>query len=259
MIPASRPRRLRAAIDYWWPPVVFGIVVLAVWELIGQMVDPLLFAPPSRTVAALVDLVSSGRLMNALLVTLSYLIPGFLISVVFGIALGVLMGRSETWGTLLEPYLNAIYALPRVAIIPLVILWFGVEYEARLFIIILGSLVPIAMSTATGVSYTSEKLLETARSFQANEAQLIRHVVIPSAVPFIISGLRIGAERALVGAVIAEVFLSLAGLGGIIQTEAERLNAPYVIAAALVYAALGGFTMMALSSVEERIAAWKSS
>jgi NitT/TauT family transport system permease protein len=246
------------ALRRWWPPAVFGLAALILWELISQSINPLLFAAPSRTVEAFGELILSGELLDALIVTLSYLVPGLLISVVLGIALGIFMGRSVTWGTLLQPYLDAIYALPRVAIIPLVILWFGVGYEARIFIIVLGSVVPIAMSTSAGVRYTSVKLLEAARSFQATELQIIRHVVIPSSIPFIISGLRIGTERALVGAVIAEVFLSLTGLGGIIQTEAERFNAPYVIAAALVYALLGGLSMTALGAIERRIAAWKA-
>lgn len=235
------------------------VLVLGVWEIVGRALDPLLFAPPSRTAEAFWDMVSSGQLGSALLTTLSYLIPGFILSAITGIVIGVLMGRSETWGKLLEPYINAVYATPRVVIIPLVILWFGVGYNGRIFIIWLGAAIPIIISTAVGVRYVSTELIEAARSFQATERQLIRHVILPGAVPFVASGFKIGAERALVGAVIAEVFLSLTGVGGIIQTEAERLNTPAVLAGAFVYAALGWLVMSGLGFVEKKFAVWKSS
>lgn len=257
VLPMTR-RRASSVAGRYWPPAVAVIVVLLVWEVVGRLTNPLLFAPPTRVVTAFGDLVSSGELGTAFLQTLSYLVPGFLISAVSGIAIGVLMGRSETWGRLLEPYVNAIYATPRVVIIPLVILWFGVGYNGRIFIIWIGAVIPIILNTAIGVRYTRVDLVEAARSFLATERQLVRHVVLPGAVPFVVSGLRIGAERALVGAVIAEVFLSLTGVGGIIQTEAERFNTANVLAAASVYAVLGWLTITALGALENHFAVWRS-
>lgn len=254
----STRRRGTTALSRYWPPLATVAVVLVVWEIVGRAVDPLLFAPPSLVVSAFGELVASGRLPAAFVQTMSYLIPGFAISVVTGIALGVLIGRSVTWGKLLEPYIDAIYATPRVVIIPLVIVWFGVGYSGRMFIIWLGTVIPIILNTAIGVRYTRADLIETARSFLATERHLVRHVVLPGAVPFVISGLRIGAERALVGAVIAEVFLSLTGIGGIIQTEAERFNTAYVLAAASVYAAFGWIIITALGALENRFAVWRS-
>ncbi len=247
-------RRLRR----YAPPIVALILVLGIWEIIGRATDPLLFAPPDRTVAALIDMLATGRLETAFVTTLSYLVPGFLISAVTGIGLGILLGRSESWSKLLEPYINVIYSTPRVVLIPLVIVWFGVGFPGRIFIIWLSSAIPILISTAVGIRYARKDLVEAAVSFQATERQLIRHVIIPGAVPFIVSGLRIGAEQSLVGAAIAEVFLSLSGIGGIIQTEAERFNTAYVLAAALVYAVMGWLCMFGLGRLEARFAAWKT-
>jgi NitT/TauT family transport system permease protein len=233
-------------------------IVLTGWELLARATNPLLFAAPSRVVTAFGDLINSGRLGPALTTTLSTLVVGFLVSVVSGISLGVLLGRSRTWGRLIEPYVNAIYATPRVVIIPLVIIWFGVGYNGRLFIIWLGAVIPILLNTAIGMAYTPTDLVETARSFQVSKRQMIRHVVLPAAVPFVVSGLRVGAERALVGAVIGEIFLSLTGVGGIIQTESERFRSDTVLAAAAVYAVLGWLVITALGAVENRFIAWKS-
>lgn len=248
--------RMHALMGRHWPPAVAVFVVLVMWEIIGRSTNPLLFAPPSRVVVAFVDMLTSGRLVTALLTTLSYLVPGFLISAIVGIGVGVLVGRSTTWGRLLDPYIQAIYATPRVVIIPLVILWFGVGYSGRIFIVWLGTVIPIIINTAIGVQYTRPELIEAARSFLATERDLVRHVILPGAVPFVLSGLRVGAERALVGAVIAEVFLSLTGIGGIIQTEAEHFNTSLVLAAATVYAAMGWVSISALGALEKRVSAW---
>lgn len=240
-----------------WPPALSLTIVLTSWEILARATNPLLFAAPTRVAGAFRDLVTTGRMGPALQTTLATLVVGFLISVLSGVALGVLLGRSPTWGRLVEPYINAIYATPRVVIIPLVIMWFGVGFNGRLFIIWIGAVIPIILNTAIGMAYTPPELMEAARSFQVSKTQMIRHVVLPAAVPFVVSGLRIGAERALVGAVIAEIFLSLTGVGGIIQTEAERFRSDRVLAAALVYAVLGWAVISVLGAVENRFVAWR--
>src|SRR4051812_31717343 len=106
-------------------PILVAILFLSVWEVLGRLSDPILFAPPSRVYSAFVDLVRSGTLQSALLVTLNTLVVGYVLSAVVGIGLGVLLGRRETLGRLVEPYLDAIYATPRAVIVPLVVVWFG--------------------------------------------------------------------------------------------------------------------------------------
>lgn len=238
-------------------PIVTGIAFLAAWEVFGRLSNPILFAPPSRVYQAFVDLTRSGTLPSALAVTLNTLVVGYLLSAVLGIILGVLIGRRVMLGRIVEPYLDAIYATPRVVIVPLVIVWFGIGYSGRLFIVFLGTVIPIILNTAIGVRQARPDLIEVARSFGVTERQLIRHVVLPGAIPYIVAGLRIGAGRALLGVVIAEIFLDLTGVGGIIATGAGLLHTADMLAGVVVFAVLGILLIGGLGRLERRVSPWK--
>lgn len=243
------------------PTVYFPILALAVflvgWEIVGSQIDPLLFAPPSSVVGAFAELLTSGALLSATLTTLNALIVGYLLSVAVGIPVGVLMGRRATVGRVLDPYLNAIYATPRVVIVPLIVLWFGVGYSARLFLIFIGTTIPIIVSTAVGIRDSRRDLVDVATSFGAGPKDVVRHVQLPGAVPYVASGLRIAAERAVVGVVIGEIFLELTGLGGLIQISAQSFDVPEVLVAVLMVALIGTTFISGLDVLENRVSAWK--
>lgn len=238
-------------------PVVAGIVVLLLWEVIGRLSNPILFAPPSQVYLAFVGMVSSGQLGAALATTLNTLAVGYGCSAVVGIALGVLLGRRNVLARIAEPYLDAIYATPRVVITPLVVVWFGVGYTGRLFIVFIGTVIPIILNTAVGVRNARPDLLEVAYSFGVRERALIRHVIIPGAIPYIVAGLRIAAGRALLGVVIAEIFLNLTGIGGIIATAAGYFHTAQMLVGVLVFSVLGIVLMTSLTWLENRFALWK--
>ncbi|HEX5492995.1 MAG TPA: ABC transporter permease [Mycobacteriales bacterium] len=238
-------------------PLAAGVVFLGLWEVFGRLSNPILFAPPSRIYQAFVDLTESGTLPAALAVTLNTLAVGYALSVVVGIALGVLIGRRQMLGRIVEPYLDAIYATPRVVIVPLVIVWFGIGYSGRLFIVFLGTVIPIALNTAIGVRQARPDLIEVARSFGVSERQLVRHVIVPGAIPYIVAGLRIGAGRALLGVVIAEIFLDLTGVGGIIATGAAFLHTADMLAGVVVFAVLGIVFLSGLTLLEKRVSPWR--
>ncbi|MBO0729517.1 MAG: ABC transporter permease [Acidimicrobiaceae bacterium] len=240
-----------------WLPVVAGVVFLGLWELFGRLSNPILFAPPSQVVQAFAALVSSGTMGSALAATLSTLAVGYAVSAVVGIGLGVLVGRRSTLAGILEPYLDAIYATPRVVIIPLVIVWFGVGYNGRLFVIFIGTVIPIILNTAIGVRHARPDLIEVAQSFGASERELVRHVIVPGAVPYIVAGLRIAAGRALLGVVIAEMFLDLTGVGGIIATAAQFFHTADMLSGVIVFAVLGILLLGGLTWLENRFSSWK--
>ncbi len=171
--------------------------------------------------------------------------------------MGLLLGRFKVLADVLEPYINAIYATPRVVMVPLIILWFGVGYEGRVFLIWIGTVIPIIINTAIGVRNARRDLVEVALSFGANEGQLARHVISPGAVPYIIAGLRIAMGRALVGVVVAEIFLDLTGLGGIIQTESAYFRTHRMLAAVIVISLLGTILISAFGLLERHFSAWK--
>lgn len=238
-------------------PLLAAFVFLVAWELFGRAVNPLLFSPPTAVADAFVDLTANGTLPRAFLTTMNALTVGYVLAVVVGLVAGVVLGRRNVLARLVEPYIDAIYATPRVVIVPLVIIWFGVGYEGRVFLIWLGTVIPIILNTAIGVRQARPDLEEVAHSFGASERQLVRHVIVPASVPYIVAGLRIAAGRALVGVIVAEIFLDLTGLGGIIQTESQYFRTANMLAAVLVIAALGTIIIGGLGLVEQRFASWK--
>lgn len=239
-------------------PLAALVVFLALWEVAGRLANPILFAPPSAVAAAGWAMTVSGRLPAALLVTLHALTVGFALSLVSGILAGVLLGRRPRLAAVVEPYIDAVYATPRVVITPLVILWFGVGFWGRVFIIWIGGVVPIILNTAIGVRNARPDLVEVARSFHASERELVRHVILPGAVPYVLAGLRIAAGRLLLGVVIAEIFLDLTGVGGIIQAESAYFRTAEMLVGVIVFAFLGvGFIGM-FGLLEKRFSAWRA-
>lgn len=239
-------------------PAIAFLVFLAAWELFARSVDPVLFPAPIEVVKAYGALYESGELVPAFFTTIETLTIGFLLSAVVGIAGGVIIGRAPLIGDILDPYIESIYATPRVVITPLVIIWFGVGDTGRLFLVFIGTFIPIMMNMAIGVRNTRPDLLEVARSFGASERDLVQHVILPGAVPYLIAGLRIGVGRALLGVVIAEIFLDLTGLGGLIQINAGYFRVDRMIAVVLILAAIGTLLMVGLSRLEARFSAWRA-
>ena len=238
-------------------PILSLVTVLGGWELVGRSINPLLFAPPSAVIAMFSELVATGELWAASKITMQALFLGYFLAVLAGIPFGVLMGAVPRFGDILQPYLYAIFSTPRVVVIPLIIVWFGIGFEARLFLVFFWSAIAISVNTAQGVRHARPDLVEVAQSFQVSRIQLARHVLIPGAIPFVVSGLRIGAERAIVGVIIGEMFLQIVGLGGVITTASSELLPAKMLCAVLVIAVLGTIIVTALDMIEKRFQTWR--
>ena len=238
-------------------PIVSLIVVFGGWEIVGRSINPLLFAPPSAVLREFGDLLQTGELQAAAMVTVRALFLGYILAVLVGIPFGIVMGAWTRFGDILQPYLYAIFATPRVVLVPLIVVWFGIGFEARLFLVFFWSMIAISVNTAQGVRHARPDLVEVARSFQATRLQMARHVLIPGAVPFVVSGLRIGAARAIVGVIIGEMFLQIVGLGGVITKGSQELLPAKMLCAVAVIAILGTIIVTALDAVEKRFQDWK--
>jgi NitT/TauT family transport system permease protein len=182
-----------------------------------------------------------------------------ILSVLAGVILGVIMGRFTMieWAT--DIYVNALYSTPMVAVVPLIVLWFGFRVPAKVIIVFLFMVFPVLLNTYEGVKNVERNLQEVARSFCSSESQLWRHLIIPSAVPFIVAGVRLAIGRGLVGMIVAEFYTSVTGLGYMIvryanSLETDKLFVPIVVVMVL------GVTLMSLAKwVESRIAPWRDS
>jgi len=241
----------------YWLPLLSLAVVLGGWELVGRSIDPLLFSPPSVVLDQFGELIASGELQRAAQITMKALFLGYALAVITGIPFGILMGAVPRLGDILQPYLYAIFSTPRVVVVPLIVVWFGIGFEARLFLVFFWSAIAISVNTAQGVRHARPDLVEVARSYRADRVQLARHVLIPGAIPFVVAGLRIGAERAIVGVIIGEMFLQIVGLGGVITKGSEQLLPAKMLCAVVVIALMGTILVTALDMLERRFQNWK--
>lgn len=237
--------------------VVSLVVVLAVWEVYGRSVNPLLFTYPSAIATAFRELTLSGELVAYLAESLQVLLYGLLLSIVIGIPAGVLLGRFRILELSTDLYINALYSTPMVAVVPLIVLWFGFKVPAKVVIVFLFMVFPILMNTQQGVKSVDGGLLEVARSFCSTERRLWTDLILPSALPFIAAGLRLAIGRGLVGMVIAEFYTSISGLGYMIVRYANAFETAKLFVPIVVLMALGVLLIQGAKSLELRIAPWQ--
>ena len=234
------------------------LVVLAVWEVYGRRVNPILFTYPTAIARAFLELVATGELQSYMKESLLVLAYASILSVIVGVLVGVVMGRSlmVEWAT--DIYINALYSMPMVAMVPLIVLWFGFKVPAKVIIVFLFMVFPVLLSTYQGVKDVDRNLQEVARSFCSSERQLWYHLIIPSAIPFIIVGVRLAIGRGLVGMIVAEFYTSVTGLGYMIVRYANSLETDKLFVPIVVVMVLGVGLMWVAKWVEDRIAPWKN-
>ncbi|HEY7067322.1 MAG TPA: ABC transporter permease [Chloroflexota bacterium] len=231
-------------------------IVLVVWEIYGRSVNPVLFTYPTAVFQSFIELTRSGELWQYLQQSLLVLLFGFTSAVVVGIPLGVAMARYKWLDYAIDTYINALYSMPMVAIVPLLVLWFGFDIKAKTVVVFLFCIFPMLISTYQGVKSVDPRLLQVARSFRSSEAQLWRDLIIPSALPFIIAGLRLAIGRGLVGLVISEFYTSIAGLGYMIVKYANSFQTDKLFVPIVVLMVLGVAMMEALKQLQGRMAPW---
>jgi NitT/TauT family transport system permease protein len=241
----------------WLLRVLSVVAVLGGWEVYGRHSNPLLFTYPSAIAQAAVELVRNGSLLKAMGQSLSVFGWGLGLAILVGVGVGLAMGRSRVVEALLEVPLDALYAMPTVALVPVIVLWVGFGPVAKVVVVFLFSVFAIVLNTARGVREVDPQLIEVARSYSASEVGLWKDVVLPSALPFIVTGVRLAVGRALVGVVIAEFYTSIAGLGFLIVTYANTFQTAKVFVPVVVLMALGVILTGLLQILEGRLAPWQ--
>ena len=235
------------------------IFVLLIWEYYGRRVNPILFTYPSAIAGAFVTLVANGELQSYMKESLLVLAYASVLSVLAGVLLGVVMGRFLIIEWAADIYVNALYSTPMVAVVPLIVLWFGFKVPAKVIIVFLFMVFPVLLNTYEGVKNVDRNLQEVARSFCSSESQLWRHLIIPSAVPFIVAGVRLAIGRGLVGMIVAEFYTSITGLGYMIVRYANALETDKLFVPIVVVMILGVGLLSLAKWVEGRIAPWRNS
>jgi NitT/TauT family transport system permease protein len=234
----------------------FLFLILALWELLGPLVSPILFSYPSKIAVAFYELTISGELIYYAVESLQILFYGLFFSILVGVPLAVLMARVKPIDWALELPINALYSTPMVALVPLLVLWFGIYMQAKVIVVFLFAVFPILINTYQGVRECDKNMLEVARSFRSPEWRTWQDVLLPFALPYIAAGIRLAIGRGLVGMVIAEFYTTISGLGYMITRYAHIFETDKTFVPVILLMFLGITLTAVLKWVERRIAPW---
>jgi sulfonate transport system permease protein len=259
---AMQPAAAAVATPWWEQPAVFryGFValILIVWQIVGPFISPIFFTYPTKIAVAFYDLTLSGELPYYLGQSLEVMVYGLSVALVVGIPLGVAMARFRRLDWALDLPINALYATPLVAVVPLLVLWFGIYLKAKIIVVFLFAVFPVLINTYQGVRECDKNMLEVARSFRSNEWRMWQDVLLPFAVPYIIAGIRLAIGRGLIGMIIAEFYTTISGLGFMITRYANVFEMDKVFVPVIVLMFLGVSLTTMLKWVGKRIAPWSA-
>jgi NitT/TauT family transport system permease protein len=265
-LPADEP--VAPAVSPWrrWEPTALGAgsiaLLLIAWEAAPHIFTisagtKLFFTTPSHIAITLWNLFATGAIWAPLGVSASGFALGLGLAIIVGLPLGVLLGRSQTLNAMLDPFITAFNATPRLVFLPLVLLWFGLGLWSKVVIVFIGALFPILINTYEGVRNADKTLINVVRAFGAKEWDVARLVVLPNSLPYVVAGLRLGIGRAVLGVVVAEFFGSEEGLGVLMVQAAGRYQIDIVFAGLIVFAALSLLMTGLVKLLEDRLTRWR--
>lgn len=239
--------------------ILLVLLLLGGMYALNRVAGNLVMPNPADVLDESIKLWSNGTMLRGLSETLTVLVLGFLLSATTGIIGGIILGGFPLVGRILDPFVNALNSTPGAAFIPLIIVWFGLYTEAKIVVVWNAAFFPVLINTAAGVANANRDLVEMARAFGAKRRALFWQVMIPDALPSILSGLRIGAAICTVGTVIAELTMAQSGLGGMLASAGNRFQMDRYFAVVIVLMALGTLITAGLRYAEHRIGRWRFS
>ncbi len=237
--------------------IITALVVVGGWELAAMNANPLLVPRPSSISVAGWEMLLSGELLKSFHESFTSFGTGFLISFVVGIAIGVLMGVSKVVEKILDPYVNALYAMPIIALIPFIMLWVGIGFEAKVIIVVLFAIFPIIISTMAGVKNVDNHYIDIGVAFNASRYSIFSKIVVPSALPFVASGIRLAVGRGIIAMVVAEFLTAIAGLGGLIINYSNSFQTSKAFVPVIVLGLMGIVLTYLVQLTEYKLEAWK--
>lgn len=261
---SSRPRRRRRSFFQRNAAWILGggaiLVVIAVWEMAWSAgrISPLFFSGPSAVASRFWHELTAGNLPGDFAYSGRNFLVGFGLACALAVPLGVLLGWYRYFRLLVDPFLNAFYATPRIAFIPLIIIWFGIGMWSKVFIIFLAAFFPILINTIAGVKNLDPDLLRAARAFCATDRQIFRTIALPSSVPFILAGVRQGVAHGLIGVIVGELFAGNEGIGFMIATAGQTFATDTLLVGVAI-TAVAGIAVSALADrIQRHFSKWRS-
>lgn len=234
------------------------VAVLGLWEIMGRR-DPLFTSYPTAVARASVDLlVRDSELLEAFRTTLWGLTAGYALAIGLGIPLGFAMARIRTVGIALDPYVSALYATPRITLIPLLVLWVGIDFKLRLTIVVLSAIFPVIINVRDGAKVVDRNFVDVASSLTATRWQIFTTVVLPGSLPYVFVALRIGAQRAIIGVIVAEMTSALAGTGKLLLDYAQFFRTDLLMVPILIIGFFSIFITWVLKKLQNKVSPWES-
>jgi NitT/TauT family transport system permease protein len=242
-----------------WVSIVSILCLLAIWELICQsgIVSSLFLPAPTAIISALLQMIADGEIGVSLAASLYRILAGIFIGSLVGLAVGLVTGTSALMDKIGTPIVNAIYPIPKIALLPLFILWLGIGELSKVTIIALGVFFPVAMNTYSGVKNVDTLLLKVAASFNASWWMTMKSVVLPNALPMIFAGLRLAAGTSLLLLVAAEMIAAQVGIGALILHYGDLMITDRLMAGVIVLSLLGLVFNLILQFLERKAIPWK--
>jgi ABC-type nitrate/sulfonate/bicarbonate transport system permease component len=255
-VAAKTPAPAARTFGTFMPRLITGLVILLAWEIVVRALAPPYVAKPTGVLMAVPRVISDPAFLNATAVTLIAVAEGLSIALLFGTIIGLLMGRSATFDRVTRHYVNGFYAMPMIVVLPLFSLWFGYSGNTRIATIIFAAIFSIIINVADGARSVPREYLEVARSFRSARLRMLVEIVLPASMPYLLAGFRLAAGRALIGAVVAEFFLSVGGLGYYILYNSRSYHHNEAFVGVLLLAAFGVSFEVLIQWVTRRFMPW---
>lgn len=253
----SRQSRLG---ELWLIPVQIAILVglLVLWQVSVSQKNLMFFSRPTLVAERLYELFVGGEIYPHLLVTLQEVLIGYVIGAAFGLVLGFVLGRSRLLSKIFQPFIIGLYSIPKIALAPLFIVWFGLGVESKIAVVVLATFFLVFFNTYSGLLNVNEELVQLARLMKASWAQTIGRVILPASAGQIFIGLKTAVPYAVIGAVIGEYIGADRGLGYFVLYSSQTFDAPSLFAGIVVLVAVVFAANVILGAVEKRVMGWRN-
>jgi ABC-type nitrate/sulfonate/bicarbonate transport system permease component len=251
---ADKPRQMPS----WLITIGSLVVLLGAWEFFGRDINPVFGSYPSAIAEAAWQLARTGKLWAALSDSLQPFLLGYGLAILIGVPVGLITGRFRVVEAAIGIYITAGYAMPLVALVPLLVLWLGLGFAVKVAVVFLMSVFPICINTWLGVTAVPKTLIEVGKSFVAPDSVILRRIILPATLPYIMAGIRLAVGRAVVAMVIAEFFTSISGLGAIIITSANNFDTATMFVPIVVLMIMAISLNYLIGAVERFVAPWQA-
>jgi NitT/TauT family transport system permease protein len=250
----EKPRR----VPNWLITTVSVLVAVGLWEFFGRDIDPLFGTYPSAIFAAFIAMMKNGELPTAFAASMQPFFAGLALAALAGIPAGLLLGRYRVLEAAFGIYVTAGYSTPLIALVPVLILWFGLGATVKIVIVFLLSFFPICINTWAGVKAVPKTLIEVGTAFVAPDREIMRRIVLPAVLPYIMAGIRLAIGKAVIAMIIAEFLTAISGLGGLIINAANSFRTAEMFVPIIVVMVFAVGLTALVGWLERRIAPWQA-